>query len=207
MKYELLHPGALEIVCPDGEPVMGGSQEWYPRRWERASGCGPTTASNLIWYLARSRPGQQTPCGASGNDKGRFVELMREMYALMPPGIGGVNKSTIFTAGIARYSKIHDAAMPPRVLEIPAKRYKRPDIDTVSNFIITALQSDVPVGFLNLASGTVRDLEAWHWVTIIGFDTEIMAAVVLDKGRTVAVSLDEWLQTSRLGGAMVYIDY
>lgn len=34
----------------------GANQEWYPTRIGRLAGCGPTTASNLLWYLAASRP-------------------------------------------------------------------------------------------------------------------------------------------------------
>lgn len=205
MKYELARPECLEIICPDGETVYGGSQDWYPGRWERASGCGPTAASNLIWYLARSRPNLYMLCDTGCGDKGCFVKLMREMYVLMPPGIGGVNKAAIFTDGIMRYNTAHNSSLAPNVLEIPKKPQLRPDIGVVNDYIQNALQADAPVGFLNLASGTVRELESWHWVTIIGHDTDITETTIIDKGRKINIRLDEWLKSSRLGGAMVYL--
>lgn len=205
MNYELKTPELLEIACPTGDSVMGGSQKWYPGRWERAAGCGPTTASNLIWYLARSRPELRMLYDAGSATKERFVELMRELYRSMPPGIGGVNKPVIFTDGITRFCDARGLALAPHVLEVSSKLPERPDTHCVSEFIITALQSDSPVGFLNLDSGTVKNLETWHWVTIIGFDAESISATIIDKGQKQVISLNEWLITSRRGGAMVYL--
>lgn len=205
MKIGLTHPEYLEIMSPDGGTVYGGSQSWYPGRWERASGCGPTAASNIIWYLSRSRPGLRMLCDIGDGGKEKFLELMRELYALMPPGIGGVNKAAIFTDGIARFNAAHSLSLKPFVLEVPKKFHMRPDVGVVSAYLQAALQDDAPVGFLNLANGTVRDLESWHWVTIIGLDTETLAATIIDKGRRFDICIDDWLKTSRLGGAMIYL--
>ena len=205
MRHDLKNLGFLEIICPTGESVAGGSQEWFPGRWERASGCGPTAASNLIWYMTRSRPGFHMLFDAGGGGKDNFVELMRELFVLIPPGIRGVNDPAIFTDGVIRFGAARSVTLTPRVLEIPSVFRKRPDIDSVGNFIISALQADSPVGFLNLSNGKLSNLEAWHWVTIIGLESESMVATISDKGRKLDICLAEWLRTSILGGAMVYI--
>jgi hypothetical protein len=38
-----------------GETFKGGDQDWYGSWWRRMSGCGPTTATNVILYLRNSR--------------------------------------------------------------------------------------------------------------------------------------------------------
>ena len=205
MKYELMNPRLLEIPLPGGELAMGGSQSWYPGLWKRISGCGPTAASNLIWYMARSRSDMGLLWDTGNGEKSRFLGLMLEFFAYLTPGLKGVNKSSIFTSGVNRFCADRGVELQTHVLEIPKAPGERPDIDTASNFIVAALQADSPVGFLNLNSGTESNLEAWHWVTVIGLETETKTAVIIDKGRSLEIHLDEWLETSKLGGAMVYL--
>ena len=203
MTYELIHPDFLVITCNEGETAMGGSQNWYPNRRERMSGCGPTNASNLIWYLAQSRPELQIPCETAGGAKHCFVGLMQEMFAYVTPGIGGVNNSSIFTDGISRYALAHGFALSPQVLDIPASFRKRPAADSVYGFIVNALQADSPVAFLNRSNGKLKKLDNWHWVTIIGFEKP--AATIIDQGSAFEICLGDWLKTSLLGGTFVYV--
>ena len=206
MKYELMHPELLEITCPNGELAVGGSQDWYPGRWQKLSGCGPTAASNLIWYMSRTRPGLKTLCDVGAGDYGHFLELMLEFFSHLTPGLKGVNKSWMFIDGITRFCAARNMTLGSRALEIPKELHERPGIDSAGSFITAALQADAPLGFLNLNSGTLADFEDWHWVTIIGYDAEETAATITDKGRVQHVDLSEWLKTSKLGGAMVYLE-
>ena len=131
---------------------------------------------------------------------------MREMYACFTPGMKGINTSALFMEGIIRYGTGHKLDIAPLALDIPVRQQKRPDMDEVQVFIISALKADSPLAFLNLSNGTVRNLENWHWVTIIAFDTDNLQAEISDYGKVLEIDIPEWLSTSILGGAFVYLE-
>jgi len=192
MKITLEKPDQLRLTGMNGETYTGGSQEWYEDRWHRLSGCGSVAAVNLIWYIRRMRGGFDD-----------YLELMREMYAFVTPGPGGINTSGLFTGGLLRYGEKRGLQIVPRVLEIPANRRRRPDTGMVGEFITSALREDAPTAFLNLSNGTLENLEHWHWVTIIALNTETRQAELSDYGKVLNIDISEWLKTSRLGGAFV----
>lgn len=204
MKKTLPNVAHLEILAPD-EVHTGGSQEWYPGRRHRMSGCGPTAASNLIWYLTRSCADMQPLCDIGNGDQAHFLALMQEMFTFVTPGIGGVHSSRLFVNGVIRYSEAHGVALTAQVLDIPKKRRCRPSLEQMREFILTALHSDTPVAFLNLSNGTLRNLDAWHWVTILSLEPDTMIAGISDLGRTLDVDLQTWRKTSLLGGALIYL--
>jgi len=194
MKIKLENCELMNIAGPDGETYVGGSQEWYEDRWHKMSGCGPVAASNLIWCLTRRN-----------GSKEQYLELMREMYTFVKPGIRGVNTSGIFTDGIMRYASKAGLQFNPQILEIPKNPGERPDICRLLDFITSALRSNAPVAFLNLSNGTLQNLENWHWVTIISLDDESRLVDVSDHGKTLEIDISEWLKTTRLGGALIYL--
>ena len=184
----------MNISNPEGEPFIGGSQEWYADRWQKLSGCGPTAASNLIWYITRQ-----------GGCFDQYSKLQHEMFSFVTPTARGVNTSSIFTEGVKQYGTEHGLAITTHVLEIPAKPCKRPKAGEVRDFFITALEHDSPVAFLNLSNGTLANLEDWHWVTVISLEADTLAAEISDQGKVLEISLSEWLETSLLGGALVWV--
>jgi len=184
----------MSIADANGSTFVGGSQKWYDRRWTRISGCGPVAACNLIWYM--TQPGGNMP---------RYLDLMREMFNFTTPGLHGVNKSRIFSDGIVRYGEENGLTIVPHVLEVPPEHTERPDINTVRGFIVSALQSDAPVAFLNLSSGTVSALENWHWMTILAIDTDTMHIRFSDHGAILEADISAWRETTTLGGAMIWL--
>ncbi len=200
MKHALKNIELLKVRDPLGGSTIGGSQLWYRERWPRMSGCGPTAASNIVWYYARSRPELCSLCNVGGADRARFTRLMDEMFTFVTPGLQGVNSAGIFTDGIARYGAARGVDLSTRVLEAG----RRVDENAVRDFIARALKLDAPVAFLNLSNGALENLESWHWVTIVALD-ERMTASVADQGRLLDIDLGRWLKTSRLGGALVYV--
>ncbi len=199
MEYRLKSPELLRVKDLGGSTV-GGSQLWYRERWPRMSGCGPTAASNIVWYYARTRTELSSLCDAGGADRAHFLRLMDEMFSFVTPGLKGVNTPGIFTDGIVRYGKARGVVFTPRVLETG----RNSDISAVRNFIFAALELDTPVAFLNLSNGSLSNLESWHWVTIIALNARCVASVA-DQGHVFEIDLGEWLRTSRLGGALVYV--
>ena len=194
MKVALTKPDGLKLTGINGETYIGGSQEWYKDSWHIASGCGPIAASNLIWFRTQPQGGQ-----------GQYIDLMSEMYTYLTPGMKGINTSALFMGGISRYGMEHSLNILPRALDIPNRPRRRPDIDMVRKFIISALNADAPVAFLNRSNGKVSNLENWHWVTIIAFDTDILHAQISDYGKVSELDISKWLRTSILGGAFVFL--
>ena len=196
MKITLVKPELMNITNANGDTFVGGSQEWYEDKRHKKSGCGPVAASNLIWYIMRKH----------GVEKD-YVKLIREMYDYITPGIRGVDTSVIFTDGLLRFASENGMQIRPQVLEMPKKKCDRPNADTLVDFIITALHADSPVAFLVLSNGSVSSLENWHWVTIIAIDPDTMVVEISDYGKNISADIAEWLETSMLGGSLVYIQY
>ena len=210
MKITISAPESLNVKSDNGKIYTGGSQEWYTNDWHRKAGCGPTVASNLVWYIYRTSSGlklQPELISYSRENSGQnsFLELMDEMITFITPTLRGVNTSAIFYEGFIKYGEKHGVKFAPSVLEIPCKASKRPEPDTVREFIAAALQADSPVAFLNLSNGTLKNLENWHWVTIIAFEPDSMTADICDQGEILTIDLGEWLRTTMLGGAFVYM--
>ena len=191
-KVSISKPELMNITI-DGETFIGGSQEWYTDEWHKKAGCGPVTASNIIWYILRKN--DLTP---------DYLQLIQEMFGFVTPGLQGVNTSAIFVDGLMRFASENGMHLSPCVLEIPRKKSGRPDNDTLCKFILNALNADSPVAFLNLSNGTVSALESWHWVTILTIDPEKMTTDITDLGKVITIDISEWIKTSILGGALVY---
>jgi hypothetical protein len=93
-------------------------------------------------------------------------------------------------------------ALMPLALDIP--KLGRPSAPEVLGFVAAGLDSDCPVAFLNLSNGNQPQLDGWHWVTIIGLDDRAVARIS-DQARLIEVNIEEWLGSTLLGGAFVYI--
>jgi hypothetical protein len=202
MLHTLKNPSLLEIQTPEGS-CIGGSQEWYADCFRRMSGCGPTAASNLIWYLS---PDNFKSSGWDG-----YQALQNEMFSFVTPGMGGVNTAALFTDGLERYAKAHGIELTTHALELPGFIGKLRDImchdtERVSEFVLNGLRSDCPIAFLNLSNGNQTQFESWHWITILALEHESMTARVSDQGRAFDIDLAAWLRTSLLGGALVYAE-
>jgi hypothetical protein len=72
-------------------------------------------------------------------------------------------------------------------------------------FLDTALADDLPVAFLNLSGGRVKNLDSYHWVTLVGSDEGAGMCRIVDNGRLLEVALKKWLKRSALGGAFVVV--
>jgi hypothetical protein len=207
MKKTLTHMTQLEIQSPDGSIHIGGLQDWYGTIWQRRAGCGPTTASNLIWYLSKTQTAMETLCQAADSTQASFLILMETVFNYITPGRGGVNTTRIFTDGAIQYGLDRNVPIGAQVLDIPMVRHKRPTPKALGDFILDAINDDLPVAFLNLSNGALKNLDTWHWVTILGMDTNSMWATICDQGLSWDIDLAKWLKTTVLGGGMVYLNH
>jgi len=214
-KISIAEPDLMNITNTAGETFIGGSQDWYTDSWHKKSGCGPVAACNLMWYLFRknnlksdypdSSDYSDSPAYSGYSGYSDYLNIMTEMFGFVTPTFKGVDSSDIFVNGIMNYTSKHNIIIKPYTLEIPKKKGDRPNDDALKEFISTALKSDSPVAFLNLSNGTVSLLENWHWVTIIAIDPDTMMTDIIDYGKIITINISEWLKTSMLGGALVYL--
>jgi hypothetical protein len=184
-----------------GKTVKGGDQEWYASWWRRMSGCGPTTATNVVMYLTNARGAERI------REKQEFINLMDKMWKYVTPGRGGVNSTLKLRQGMGAYSGFSNLNLRTEALDIPAEREIRPQTERVAEFIRVGLERDLPVAFLNLDNGLEPQLDKWHWVTVTGMEYEYEGGAVkldiLDNCNMFGVNLGRWLLSTARGGGFV----
>lgn len=198
----LRRPLLLHILCGD-DISCGANQRWYPYWRARLSGCGPTTAANLLWYLAATRPQR---CGAlftgDARHKPQMVTLMRQVWRFVRPAPWGMARGKSFVRGARRYGASRGVSLQARLLSVPTAAARRPSAEQLHEFLVQALADDLPVAFLNRNNGAVRNLPGWHWVTLVEVQSDLQAVMYDQSGRH-CIDLACWLATTRRGGAFV----
>lgn len=209
MKSTIRHPAYFQIFADDAkQKLYGCDQEWYRSHWQRISGCGPTAASNLMYYISRSKQ------AASGvdmtNGKDECLALMEKVWGYVTPTQQGVDTTKRFVDSLGRYLDELHLKADLQVLNIAKDIKKRPTVIDVVAFLDQAMRSDAPVAFLNLCNGEETALEEWHWVTVISLELEEETSQVyieiLDESQIKRINLSLWLSTTTRGGGFVYID-
>lgn len=186
--------------------TFGANQAWYSTSWQRRSGCGPTAASHLLWYLSRTREGAEALCPHDASTRDGIRLLMEEVWKYVTPGVMGVNATSILADGAERFGRERDIPVAARVLNISAVPMCRPDEQAVADFMAESFCGDRPVAFLNLSNGALQNLDNWHWVTLVAIDTDAMTATMYDQGAKSVIDLGLWLRTTTLGGGFVALD-
>ena len=194
------NPEYLHIYDKDDTFAYGLDQEWFPMLWQRRAGCGPTTASNLMLYFQQ----KQTPRKAQ---KAEAVLLMQELWSLVTPGIMGVHLLNQFTKGVEVFLPKLPLALTEQTLKIARAKEKRPSLAQVVEFLVASFEADSPVAFLNLSKGSLKNLDEWHWVTLVAIEQEEQGkpvyATVYDASLTWKIDLGLWLETTTRGGGFV----
>lgn len=193
----------LKIIDDTGEGCYYGcNQEWYRTKWQRLSGCGPSTVTNIIRYLEAKRHGADI--SLSRKDWEKFME---ECWRFVTPTPKGVNTTDLLRSGVSDYTRAKLQTFRTAALDIPKSVSSRPAFGDILRFLDDALGSDTPVAFLNLHNGEEVRLDSWHWVTLVSLEYEadgsIALAQVLDEGMVKPVDLRLWFTTTRLGGGFV----
>ncbi|MDR1293283.1 MAG: hypothetical protein LBJ91_07825 [Clostridiales Family XIII bacterium] len=203
----LSNTDAFLIRDASGNSYHGGDQEWFGSRKEyrKEAACGATTCANVLGYLAQTRPELAALAPYDLHDKDDFLTFMKTVYPYVRPGLIGIMPAD-FTRGASEYSAEFGFEFEYDTLTVPAASSKRPGADAMYKFLSAALADDLPVAFLNLSSGRVKNLDSYHWVTLVGIDAKAGVCHIVDNGRLLSVELKKWLKRSTLGGAFVVIE-
>lgn len=207
IRKSIYNPDFFEIIDEKTHKIYYGCiQTWYEKFWQRLSGCGPTVATNIILYLNHNRYNFET--GKSYNKKKNCVVLMNEVWNFVTPTRKGVDTIKIFYEGVLAYAKNKGINIEYKMLDMPKEEYLRPVFSEVLEFIEESLQKDSPVAFLNLNNGKEKNLDRWHWVTIVSLEYEkdqsVVYVEILDEGIIKRIDLLLWYNTTTLGGGFVY---
>ena len=200
-------PDLFKVFDEDTHEIYDGcNQNWYTTVWQRLSGCGPTVASNLIFYLYHNR---QTPgLSQSPINKKNCLLLMEEIWEYVTPTVKGISTTKMFYEAVLSYAKSKGLDIEYHFFDLPQDKIRRPSLFEVLKFLDGALLKDVPIAFLNLCNGDEKNLDRWHWVTIISLEyTENgnQAFVnILDDGQIKQIDLALWYHTTTKGGGFVY---
>jgi hypothetical protein len=132
------------------------------------------------------------------------LQRMELMWRHVTPSKrGGVNSTEKFCKGIRSFSRSQGYDIVINALDIPADKELRPSPAAVTDFISEALAQNRAVAFLNLDNGSEKQLEKWHWVTIVGIAPEQMRLEILDNCEIFQLNLNSWLNTTTKGGGFV----
>lgn len=197
----IAHPEWMDIPCPGGAVSHGANQDWFPEEHQRRAGCGPTTAAQIFCYLARRRPELAALCDPIPAGQAEFVAYMCRVWPFVTPRSHGLNRPEYMAEDMAAYGAARGVALAPTLFAFPSARTKRPPWERLRRFVAASLAADCPVAFLNLDNGKIRDLDRWHWVTIVGLEGE--KADLVDNGRAFAIDLQLWYATTKTRGGFV----
>lgn len=197
----ILKPELLKIVDAENNTAYYGcNQEWYKTPRQREAGCGPSVASNIIFYL--------TQLGGTSNVKEQVLRLMEESWDHVTPGAMGIPTTKMFCEAMDEYMKVKSLLAEHACLDIGENKKQRPPIEKIIKFIEFAINKDAPVAFLNLCNGEEVVLDAWHWVTIISMNysetCDQVEISIIDNGELKKINLLLWYQTTKRGGGFVY---
>jgi hypothetical protein len=207
MIYSISNLNLFKIIDDSMNKIYYGcSQEWYATEWQRLSGCGPTAASNIISYLNRTC--STLELGQSPDNKINCISLMEEIWAYITPTTEGVNTTKMFYEAVLIYTKSKGLNVEFEFCDLPEDKTLRPELAVILTFLKKALANDAPIAFLNLCNGEEKNLEQWHWVTIISLecseDGKSAFIKILDEGQIKKIDLALWYNTTTLGGGFVY---
>jgi hypothetical protein len=201
---------AFLIRDASGASYYGGDQEWFGadkasrKEYRKEAACGATTCANILGYLAQTRGDLAGLAPAKLHDKEGFLAFMKAVYPFVRPGLIGIMPAD-FTRGAREYSAARGFEFADDLLTVPAATSKRPKESVMYDFLNAALADDLPVAFLNLSGGRVKNLDSYHWVTLIALDDKTGQCRIVDNGRLLDVDLKKWLRRSTLGGAFVVV--
>ena len=160
------HPEWLYIDV-NGETSHGYDQEWFADEWQRLSGCGPTSASQVLSY-SLFRDGLLDL--ETTSDQTLALERMNLVWKYVKPRFGGgVYKTQWMERGLTRLLEDKGLSYDVHMLNVSPFCASRVEVETAAQFIHDALAQDVPVAFL------IRQREITNFTFIKDATADIIA--------------------------------
>lgn len=166
----------------------------HPR--QRLSGCGPTTAAALAYYLTPSQAG-------SVPSETKTLGLMEDMWRAMPPTLLGLFNPYRFQRAFVTKMGTQGFHLKSQVVPVLGRTK---DTKRIFELIQASLAQDIPVPFLHLY-GQNPDVDTWHWMMLVGLEEGPYGrkATIFDNGRFFSTDLRAWMESFPALGAFVVI--
>jgi hypothetical protein len=208
MVISIKNPQHFNITDSSGRTTYGGDQEWYIKNWHQRAGCGPTSATNLIAYLALTNSNKRFLYDYKTVDKQNFSYQMETLFNYVTPGAMGVNHIEMFINGMKTYSEDREIPIQVHSFSVDKKTLKSRNRTDLIDFIKKGLSNDCPLAFLALSRGKESRMQNWHWITITSVDImdDAIIATASDEGRIRHFDLQLWYETTKMHGGLIYID-
>ena len=203
-EVSIKHPEWLYIDV-NGKTSYGYDQEWFTDEWQRLSGCGPTSASQVLGY-SLFRDGLLDL--ETTSDQTLALERMNLVWKYVKPRFGGgVYKTQWMERGLTRLLEDKSLSYDVHMLNVSPFCASRVEVEAAAQFIHDALAQEVPVAFLNRHKGKEKALYTWHWVPIhkMFMDGDDIRCGIFDEGEIRDFSLANWMKDTILGGGFCYI--
>lgn len=170
------------IKIKDGKSEwLGANQYWFNQKFAALSGCGPTTASEILAFLAKKYPSIMRgihPEGFGPLERKEFVRFMQEVRAFVKPGVMGLTDINFYTDQTINYAE-------SRGIRLTAKQIDAGESTEAAFREVTAvIDNGLPLALLILSNPhpDIREY-TWHWMTIIGYDKKESTITVATHGR------------------------
>ena len=186
------------------DTYYGCNQEWYMTEWQRNSGCGPTVVTNIMHYLnwMSSSSKQEIPLLT----RKEALLLMEEIWQYVTPTNRGIPTAKLLYDNVINYAKVKALNIKLEIINIH-DGLLHTEFNHLLLFLGNALCNDTPIAFLNLDNGDEKELDSWHWVTIISLTYEEDGSSafidILDEGIIKKIDLGKWFRSTTLGGGFV----
>lgn len=185
------------------EVYSGANQYWVPNKFHALSGCGPTTASEILAYLAFAYPEE---CGNAYEydihtlNRKDFVPYITSVREFVKPGFKGLTDINFYERQLIAYAQT-------RGVSLGSKQINR-EMDAVSAFeeVATVIDKGLPLALLILRN-PYPDIDdyTWHWMTVVGYDRRTMSLIITTHGRQHALDFEHvWHQQGSYYSGIVY---
>ncbi|WP_127532995.1 hypothetical protein [Paenibacillus kobensis] len=167
----------VPVEYKTGVYSYGGDQGWYAKSSQQDNGCGPVAAANITNYMATVTNSTKYGKMYTGStlSYSNFLAHMNTMYTKIDPGWLGELSIWDFADKVESYAKDKGVTL-KRVTSSASFT-----LDNTANYIKAGLNSNVPVGTLNLSMFSDYEYE-WHWMTITKYYRDV------NDNRWIAVS-------------------
>ena len=191
------------IRIADGKTeYYGADQEWLRTRWERLSGCGPTTAALMMMYMASAFP---EGCAALypytlPARKDEFAVHMALVREFVKPGIMGLTDPKVFARDTLEFAEAHGGG-------IIAQQIRHSlSAGVAFGFFKQALRHGYLPALLLLRNPSPELADfTWHWMAVTGCDDETRMLTVSSYGQKHEIAFDAaWNQQKPYYAAGVY---
>ena len=150
----------------------GGDQDWFLKRWQQKSGCGPVAAANILAYLAFRDEKYRALYGYEDLSKENFTAFMNEVIkAVSPVRVGnlsfGIPSLSSFAGKVEKFAASRGVELKAQWAEKRTGNH-----DQAVEYIRRGLEADLPVALIvHWNVKWMRDEELsgfqYHWVTVM----------------------------------------